>query len=392
VREAVAEREARERKVKGFVSIVVPCRNEELTIGEFVDWCWEGLRAAGAEGEVLIVDNSTDRSPEIAREHGARVIPEAERGLGRAYVAAIPHIRGDYVIMGDCDLTYDFRELEGFLHALDDGAEFVMGTRLKGTIEPGAMPRLHRYFGTPVTTWVLNRLYRQKFSDIHCGMRAMTIDALRRIDIQSPGWEYASEMVLKAAKLRLRTTEVPVHFLRDREGRESHHKRAGWRSPWKAGWENLKVMFLYAPEALLLLPGLVLLIPGIILSAALVGGPIDVGKFSLSLNWSLLGLAAATIGYTLVWLAVLARVHNDLDPEYTDRKLRRWSFDRGASAAFLLVTAGVVLNAILVATWISQGFALDQIYHPVVFGLLLVVLGFQTFAFTLLLTIVAPKR
>ena len=392
MREAVAEREARERKVKGFVSIVVPCRNEELTIGEFVDWCWEGLRAAGAEGEVLIVDNSTDRSPEIAREHGARVIPEAERGLGRAYVAAIPHIRGDYVIMGDCDLTYDFRRLEGFLHALDAGAEFVMGTRLKGTIEPGAMPRLHRYFGTPVTTWVLNRLYRQKFSDIHCGMRAMTIDALRRIDIQSLGWEYASEMVLKAAKLRMRTTEVPVHFLRDREGRESHHKRAGWRSPWKAGWDNLKVMFLYAPEALLLLPGLLLLVPGLALTAALVGGPIDVGKFSLSLNWSLLGLAAATIGYTLVWLSVLARVHTDLDPAYTDRKLRRWSFDRGASAAFVLAAAGVVLNAILVATWISQGFSLNQIYHPVVFGLLLIVLGFQTFAFTLLLTIVAPNR
>jgi len=392
VREAVAEREARTPRIKGFVSIVVPCRNEALTIGEFVDWCWEGLRSAGAEGEVLIVDNSTDRSPEIAREHGARVLSVPERGLGRAYVAAIPHIRGDYVIMGDCDLTYDFRQLDGFLKALDDGAEFVMGTRLKGTIEPGAMPALHRYFGTPVSTWILNRLYHQRFSDIHCGMRAMTLQALRRIDIQSPGWEYASEMVLKAAKLRLRTTEVPVHFLRDREGRESHHKRAGWRSPWKAGWDNLKVMFLYAPEALLLLPGLVLLIPGLILSAALVGGPIDVGKFSLSLNWSLLGLAASTIGYTLVWLGVLARVHNDLDPEYTDRKLRRWTFDRGASAAFLLAAAGVVLNAILVATWISQGFALDQIYHPVVFGLLLVVLGFQTFAFTLLLTIVAPKR
>ena len=392
MREAVAEREARTPRIKGFVSIVVPCRNEALTIGEFVDWCWEGLRSAGAEGEVLIVDNSTDRSPEIAREHGARVLSVPERGLGRAYVAAIPHIRGDYVIMGDCDLTYDFRQLDGFLKALDDGAEFVMGTRLKGTIGPGAMPALHRYFGTPVTTWILNRLYHQRFSDIHCGMRAMTLQALRRIDIQSPGWEYASEMVLKAAKLRLRTTEVPVHFLRDREGRESHHKRAGWRSPWKAGWDNLKVMFLYAPEALLLLPGLVLLIPGLILSAALVGGPIDVGKFSLSLNWSLLGLAASTIGYTLVWLGVLARVHNDLDPEYTDRKLRRWTFDRGASAAFLLAAAGVVLNAILVATWISQGFALDQIYHPVVFGLLLVVLGFQTFAFTLLLTIVAPKR
>jgi glycosyltransferase involved in cell wall biosynthesis len=380
------------RRIKGFVSIVVPCRNEELTIGEFVDWCWQGLGAAGAEGEVIIVDNSTDRSPEIAREHGARVIHEPQRGLGRAYVAALPHIRGDYVVMGDCDLTYDFRRLAPFLTALEQGAEFVMGTRLKGEIEPGAMPKLHRYFGTPVTTWILNRLYRQRFSDIHCGMRAMTIQALRRIDLQSPGWEYASEMVLKAAKLRLRTTEVPVRFLRDREGRESHHKRAGWRSPWKAGWNNLKVMFLYAPEPLLLVPGLLLLVPGLVLSIALIGGPIDVGEFELSLNWSLLGMTATTVGYTLVWLAVLARVHHDLDPAYTDAVLRRFSFDRGAVLAFALGAAGVALNGVLVATWVSQGFALNDIYHPVIFGLLLIVLGFQTFAFTLLLQIVAPKR
>jgi glycosyltransferase involved in cell wall biosynthesis len=380
------------RRIRGFVSIVVPCRNEELTIGEFVDWCWQGLEAAGAEGEVIIVDNSTDRSPEIARDHGARVIHEPERGLGRAYVAALPHIRGDYVVMGDCDLTYDFRRLEPFLTALQEGAEFVMGTRLRGEIEPGAMPKLHRYFGTPVTTWILNRLYRQRFSDIHCGMRAMTVEALRRIDLQSPGWEYASEMVLKAAKLRLRTTEVPVRFLRDREGRESHHKRAGWRSPWKAGWDNLKVMFLYAPEALLLLPGLLLLVPGLALSIALIGGPIDVGEFELSLNWSLLGMTATTVGYTLVWLAVLARVHHDLDPTYTNKVLRRFSFDRGAMLAFALGAAGVALNGVLVATWVSQGFALKEIYHPVIFGLLLIVLGFQTFAFTLLLQIVAPKR
>jgi glycosyltransferase involved in cell wall biosynthesis len=380
------------RRIKGFVSIVVPCRNEELTIGEFVDWCWQGLEAAGAEGEVIIVDNSTDRSPQIARDHGARVVHEPERGLGRAYVASLPHIRGDYVVMGDCDLTYDFRRLEPFLTALDEGAEFVMGTRLRGEIEPGAMPRLHRYFGTPVTTWILNRLYRQRFSDIHCGMRAMTVEALRRIDLQSPGWEYASEMVLKAARLRLRTTEVPVRFLKDREGRESHHKRAGWRSPWKAGWDNLKVMFLYAPEALLLVPGLLLLVPGLALSIALIGGPIDVGEFELSLNWSLLGMTATTVGYTLVWLAILARVHHDLDPAYTNKVLRRFSFDRGAVLAFALGAAGVALNGVLVATWVSQGFALKEIYHPVIFGLLLIVLGFQTFAFTLLLQIVAPKR
>jgi hypothetical protein len=129
-----------------------------------------------------------------------------------------------------------------------------------------------------------------------------------------------------------------------------------------------------------------------LLSLALIFGPIDVGEFELSLNWALLGMTATTVGYTLVWLATLARVHTDLDKGYTDRQLERWSFDRGASVAFILAAVGVVLNGILVVSWVSQGFALKEIYHPVVFGLLLIVLGFQTFAFTLLLQIVAPKR
>src|SRR5688572_23880363 len=186
-----------------FVSIVVPCLSEELCIGECVDWCLEGLRKAGVEGEVLIVDSSTDRSPEIAEAHGARVLRVPKRGLGHAYLDAVPHIRGDYVIMGDCDLTYDFRELADFVAKLDEGYEFVMGTRMKGSIEPGAMPALHRYFGTPLTTKILNFIYGSKYSDIHCGMRGMTLAALRKIDLQSTSWEYASEMVLKASVLGL---------------------------------------------------------------------------------------------------------------------------------------------------------------------------------------------
>src|SRR3954466_5050720 len=151
----------------GFVSIVVPCLNEERTIGEFVDWCWQGLRDAGIDGEVLIVDSSTDRSPQIAEAHGARVLRVPKLGLGRAYIDAIPHIRGEYVVMGDCDLTYDFRELTPFVEKLDGGAEFVMGSRFSGYIEPGAMPRLHQHFGTPITTWFLNRIYGTRYSDIH---------------------------------------------------------------------------------------------------------------------------------------------------------------------------------------------------------------------------------
>ena len=327
--------------LKKFLSIVVPCLNEELCVGEFVDWCWEGMREAGVEGEVLIVDSSTDRSPEIAEAHGARVLRVPKRGLGRAYIDALPHIRGEWVLMGDSDLTYDFRRLGPFVEALEQGHEFVMGSRFRGSIEPGAMPRLHQFFGTPVTTWILNRLYGTKFTDIHCGMRAMTLEALHRIDLRSQGWEYASEMVIKAARLDLDIAEVPVRFLKDREGRESHHRRVGWYSPWVAGWDNLKVMMLYAPEPFLIAPGLVSLVMGLALSLLLIAGPVTIAGLGLSLNALLLG---------------------------------------------------VVLDGILVVRWISQGFELDRIDHSAVFGLLLILLAFQTFAFTLLFQIVESRR
>ena len=150
-----------------------------------------------------------------------------KRGLGRAYIDALPFIRGRYVLMGDCDCTYDFRELAPFVEKFRGGAEFVMGSRFRGYIEPGSMPPLHRYLGTPVTTWILNVIFGSRFSDIHCGMRGITKAALERMDLRSQSWEYASEMVLKSVHMHLRTEEVPIRFLKDREGRLSHHKRVG---------------------------------------------------------------------------------------------------------------------------------------------------------------------
>jgi glycosyltransferase involved in cell wall biosynthesis len=367
------------------VSIVVPCLNEELTVGEFVDWCHEGLAAAGVNGEVLIVDSSSDRSPAIAAAHGARVITVPPRGLGRAYIDAIPHIHGEIAIMGDCDLTYDFRELEGFIRAIRGGHDFVMGTRTKGDIERGAMPALHRYFGSPATTAMFNLIYGTRFSDIHCGMRAITRGALERMELESHGWEYASEMILKARKLEMRTTEVPVRFWKDRDGRESHLKRAGWRAPWIAGWDSLRVMFLYAPDFFLLRPGLVLLAIGLLIAGALAGGPFVAMGVGFDLHWMLLGIVLATVGYSAVQLAMLARVFYDFDQGFTDRLLARFAYNRGMLASGVLLLAGVAPNTVLLVRWLSNDFHLPAIQYSSVFGLLLVMLGFQTFGFTLLL-------
>jgi glycosyltransferase involved in cell wall biosynthesis len=366
------------------VSIVVPCLNEELVIGEFVDWCKEGLKKAGLRGQILIIDSSTDRSAEIAKKHGAEVLHTPKRGLGRAYIDALPHITGDYVIMGDCDLTYDFRDIKVFVDHLEQGHDFVMGSRFKGYIEAGAMPKLHQFFGTPGTTWILNRMYGTRYSDIHCGMRAMTRDALFRINLESQSWEYASEMVLKAAKLRLKISEVPVRFYKDRDGRLSHHKRAGWLSPWRAGWINMKVMFLYAPDFFLMKPGWIMFVLGLLLTTSLVGGPFHLGSVGLDLHTMLLGITLATLGYSAVQFATLAQVFYNFDPKRR-RRLAQWlTYNRGMLASGALGLIGLSLNSILLVHWVRGGLRLEQISYPAVFGLMLLILAFQTFTFTLL--------
>jgi glycosyltransferase involved in cell wall biosynthesis len=183
------------------LSIVIPAMDEEITIGQFIDWCHQGIADAGVTAEILIIDSSRDRTAEIAVAKGARVLKTPKRGLGRAYIDALPYIRGRYVLMGDADCTYDFREIRPFVEKFRDGSEFVMGSRFKGSIEEGAMPPLHRYFGTPLTTMILNVMYGTHFSDIHCGMRGATRDALMRMGLVSQSWEYASEMVLKSVHL-----------------------------------------------------------------------------------------------------------------------------------------------------------------------------------------------
>ena len=367
------------------ISIVIPALNEEITIGEFVDWCKIGLANAGAVGEILIVDSSSDRTPQIALERGARVLRSPKRGLGRAYIDALPYIRGKAVIMGDCDLTYDFRELKGFVDRFREGYEFIMGSRFKGTIEAGAMPALHRYFGTPLTTWILNSIYRSDYSDIHCGMRGLTKSALERIDLRSQSWEYASEMVLKASRLQLRTAEVPVHFYKDREGRLSHLKRSGFLTPWKAGWINLKVMLVYTPESFLLRPGFAFFILGSLLTISLSGGGYTIGPIGFNLHWMLFGMTLAVLGYSCIQIGVLARRIHRL--RYGgERALTGWlTYDKGMGGAALLVFLGLLLTSPLAWQYAQGGLTLTHVSHPAVTGMFLMVMGFQTFCFTLLL-------
>jgi glycosyltransferase involved in cell wall biosynthesis len=380
------------------LSIVIPALDEALTIGDFVEWCRHGLAHAGIRGEILIIDSSDDSTGDIALAGGARVLNTPKRGLGRAYIDALPFIRGRYVVMGDADCTYDFRELGAFVRAFRDGYEFVMGSRWRGSVEPGSMPGLHRYLGTPLTTWILNRVYGSEFSDIHCGMRGITRDALERMDITSQSWEYASEMVLKSVHMGLRTTEVPVRFLKDRKGRLSHHKRSGWFSPFQAAWINLRAMFVYGSDFFLFKPGILLAAIGLLLTLPVSFGDVDLGTFTLSLNWQFLGVTILAVGCQALLLGCVAQILFD----YTGRNTHRWQrvfpYTRTVLLAFGLVLFGVALAIPLLVTYATSDFALDRAdtiqNHLAVTGLAATITGAQLFVSTLLLhgTILATAR
>jgi glycosyltransferase involved in cell wall biosynthesis len=370
------------------VSIVVPALNEQLTIGDFVDWCKEGLSKAKITGEILIIDSSTDKTAEIAVSKGARVLRSPKRGLGRAYIDSLPFIRGRFIVMGDCDCTYDFRELEPFVAKFREGYEYVMGSRFRGYIEPGAMPPLHRYLGTPVTTWILNVIFSSHFSDIHCGMRGITLEGLKRMGLRSQSWEYASEMVLKSVHMGLKTGEVPIRFLKDREGRLSHHKRSGWFSPWAAAWINLRAMFVYGAAFFLYRPGIVLTLLGLLLTLPLTFGPITVGPVVFSLHWMLFGLTLVTLGMQSAFMGILAQIFFDYSGDITKRWLARFPYDRSVWTAVVLFMAGVGFGATMIVSYVQHHLRLPSesvVNYTGVTGVLFMIAGFTTFTFTLLL-------
>ena len=371
------------------LSIVIPAMNESITIGEFVDWCRQGLAKAGVSGEILIVDSSTDATPGIALEHGARVLRTPRRGLGRAYIDAIPYIRGKWVLMGDADCTYDFREIAAFVAKFRAGCEYVMGSRFRGYIEPDSMPRLHQYFGTPVTTWILNFLYGTRFTDIHCGMRGISKAALERIELESQSWEYASEMVLKSVCFRLRTAEVPVRFLKDRDGRLSHMKRGGWLEPWRAGWINLRAMLLYGADFFLLRPGLAAMGIGLLLTLPVTFGPVSIGPVTLSLYWMLLGVTLAAGGLQSFFLGCIVQTLYSYTPEASSRWVKAFPYDRGMVASAGLGLAGAAMVAPLVSEYVGLGLRLSLESKPshymAITGLLMLAAAFVNFCSTLVL-------
>jgi glycosyltransferase involved in cell wall biosynthesis len=358
------------------ISVVMPCLNEADSVGICVQKALEGIRRTGLRGEVIVSDNgSTDGSPEIARLAGARVVHQAARGYGNAYLKGFAATQGRFIVMGDSDDTYDFTELEALVQPLADGtSDYVLGSRFGGKIHKGAMTWSHRYIGNPILTGVLNRFFGLKSSDAHSGMRAFTREALDRMSLCCEGMEFASEIVVKAARAELRVTEVPIQY-RPRIGES---KLNGVRDAWR----HLRFMLLLSPKYLFIIPGLAFFLLGFIGQSALLIGNVSVGHHSLQVHFSILFALLTLAGSQAVIFGVFARTYaksvglDDPSP-ISDWVERDFSLERGLIVGALFIVAGVAIDVGILVEWIDRSLGALDAVRPAVFALTLMVLGLQ---------------
>ncbi|HZS31247.1 MAG TPA: glycosyltransferase family 2 protein [Gaiellaceae bacterium] len=365
------------------VSIVIPCLNEAEHIEECVARAREALEAGGLDGEIIVVDNgSEDDSGALARAAGATVVDEPRRGYGSAYLAGFAAARGDYLVMIDADLTYDFAEIPGFVRKLDDGAQLVMGNRMAG-IQAGAMPWLNRYIGNPLLSGFLNLIYKTPIADAHCGMRALRRDALPTLRLHSTGMEFASEMVIRAAKERLVIAQVPIAL----------HPRSGVSklSPFRDGWRHLRLMLVHSPTFLFIVPGAVLSIVGMLVIALVFAGASLFGRV-LYLHSLIGGALLLMVGSQVVGLGLCGCAygvhHLGERNAWFERARRRVSLEQGLLAGTVVTLAGLAAGAAIVVHWAGHDFGSLGEGRLAILAATLVVVGLQIVFTSFLLSII----
>lgn len=367
------------------ISVVMPCLNEEETIGACVTKALEGIRRTGLPGEVVVSDNgSTDHSVEIATELGARVIHQPLRGYGNAYRAGFDAARGKYIVMGDSDDTYDFTEIGQLIEKLRAGNEYVLGSRFAGQILPGAMPWLHQYIGNPVLTGLLNFLFGLKSSDAHSGLRAFTRDAYRRMKLQTTGMEFASEMVINAARAKLKVAEVPITYY----PRGGESKLRSFRD----GWRHLRFMLLYSPDHLFLIPGALLLIVGLATMLFLLPGPKIINGHFIDYHFMFVSSLLTIVGFQVLLTGFYAKAYAFTHRFAPDDRMIQWFYRYFSLEAWMLVGLGVfvigaLIDAAIFVTWTQHNFHGLFAVRPALLALTLMVIGLQLVFSSFLLSI-----
>lgn len=364
------------------ISVIIPCMNEEKTIGKCIQKARAALKKEGLDGEIIVSDNSIDRSREIAQQMGAKVIIPMNRGYGNAYMEGIKYAKGRFLLFADADDTYDLHQMPRLLRPLIEGkADFVMGTRLKGGIKIGSMPWLHRYIGNPALTWILNLLFKTHFSDTHCGMRAITREAYMKLDMKTEGMEYASEMIIEAARKKLRMTEVPVTYYPRITPSKLHS--------WGDGWRHLRFMMLYNPTPFLFIPGLFVFCLGIFMTAALsMRGNVETTSLHSFILSSMLAIIGVQMIATGSYMKVYGIIHNKIDRTgITAQILDYHSLEIGLLLGLILFAGGMLSGASVVYKWISSGYgSLAEVGNAVI-AMVLLAVGMQIIFSTFIISI-----
>ncbi|MFO1391448.1 MAG: glycosyltransferase family 2 protein [Agitococcus sp.] len=339
------------------LTILMPCLNEAETIVTCINKAKNFLESFHIEGEVLIADNgSTDGSQQLAIDAGARVANIVQKGYGSALLGGINAAKGKFVIMGDADDSYDFSRLEVFVEKLRQGDDLVMGNRFLGGIADGAMPPLHRYLGNPVLSFIGRLFYRVSARDFHCGLRGFNRDSILRLKLNTPGMEFASEMVVKAALANYKISEVPTTLQPDGRSRPPHLRS------WRDGWRHLRFLLLFSPRWLFLYPGVLLFILSTIMLIALTHGQVSMGDLVFDIHTMLYAGAGAVIGSQMCLFALITQVYGvsfGVFPKtspWLNRFLTWFSLEKGLVIAGFMMCTGISLALLSVFSWQQTGF------------------------------------
>ena len=354
--ERMAENRRRMNTDAPELTILMPCLNEEETIGICIEKARRFLADSGVSGEVLIADNgSTDRSPQLAREAGARVVHVPEKGYGAALWGGIRAAYGTYVIMGDADDSYDFLNLMPFVEKLREGYDLVMGNRFRGGIEKGAMPFLHQYLGNPVLSWIGRVFYRSRVGDFHCGLRGFNRESMLALDLKTTGMEFASEMVVMASLHGYAVAEVPTTLSKDGRSGTPHLRT------FRDGWRHLKFLLIYCPRWLFLYPGIFLVCVGLIGLISLSFGDIRIGSVTFGIHTMLYMAGFVVVGLQIIMFKVLSDVYAAgrgflYVTEEQKRKSDFFTTDRVVLAGAVLLVIGIIFTILSVRYWANTGY------------------------------------
>lgn len=378
------------------LSVVIPCLNEERTIQNCIQAAKKFFETNGIRGEIIVADNgSTDQSVSIAQTAGAEIVTVQDKGYGAALMGGISHSKGEFIIFGDADESYDFLKLEDFLKELKAGADMVIGSRFQGTIEPNSMPFLHRYLGTPVLTLIHRILFGSHLTDSQSGLRGIKRTVVEQLDLRTRGMEFASEMLVKATLLNLQVKEVPIHFRKDKRNRPPHLRT------WRDGWRHLRFLLLYSPRWLFVYPGATLIIFGILLLLWLLPGPRHItNSVGLDVHTMLAAGTFVILGYQIVLFGIFARVFAEIEqliPRKTSfmKMFDVLTLERGILLGLLGVVLGVIPLAVAIKNWIDSDFGPQD--YTAGMRLLIpaatsIILGVQTVFGSFLLSILGLNR